>query len=156
MKNIDPIDCKILNQLQKDGRISNAELSEKVHLSPSATAERTKRLQKDGYIKGYFAKLAPAKLNKALMVFIEVKLNRTDVKVFDEFNQAVQKSAEIMECHMLAGGFDYLIKARVKDMDAYRNFLGDVLLSLPGVRETHTYPVMEEVKDSNIIAIDSY
>ncbi|PCI87211.1 MAG: ArsR family transcriptional regulator [Hyphomicrobiales bacterium] len=156
MKDIDPIDCKILNELQKDGRISNAELSEKINLSPSATAERTKRLQKDGYIKGYFAKLSPSKLNKALMVFIEVKLNRTDVNVFNEFNQAVQKSAEIMECHMLAGGFDYLIKARVKDMDSYRNFLGDVLLSLPGVRETHTYPVMEEVKDSNIIAIDSF
>lgn len=154
MKDIDAIDCQILNQLQKDGRISNAELSEKIHLSPSATAERTKRLQKDGYIKNYFAKLCPAKLNKSLMVFVEVKLNRTDVNVFSEFNQAVQKSAEIMECHMLAGGFDYLIKARVKDMDAYRNFLGDVLLSLPGVRETHTYPVMEEVKDSNIIPID--
>lgn len=153
MKNIDPIDCKILSQLQEDGRISNAELSEKIHLSPSATAERTKRLQKDGYIKNYYAKLCPVKLDKALMVFIEVKLNRTDVNVFNEFNQAVQKSAEIMECHMLAGGFDYLIKARVKDMDAYRNFLGDVLLSLPGVRETHTYPVMEEVKDSNIIPI---
>ncbi|MBL1242561.1 MAG: Lrp/AsnC ligand binding domain-containing protein [OCS116 cluster bacterium] len=153
MKDIDPIDCKILSELQKDGRISNAELSEKIHLSPSATAERTKRLQKDGYIKGYYAKLCPTKLNKALMVFIEVKLNRTDVNVFNEFNQAVQKSAEIMECHMLAGGFDYLIKARVKDMDAYRNFLGDVLLSLPGVRETHTYPVMEEVKDSNILPL---
>lgn len=140
--------------MQKDGRISNAELSEKIHLSPSATAERTKRLQKDGYIKSYFAKLCPTKLNRALLVFVEVKLDRTDLDIFNKFNEAVQKSAEILECHMLAGGFDYLIKARVKDMSAYRHFLGDVLLALPGVRETHTYPVMEEIKDNNFIPLD--
>ncbi|MGL1919585.1 MAG: Lrp/AsnC ligand binding domain-containing protein [Hyphomicrobiales bacterium] len=153
MKDIDPIDCQILNHLQKDGRISNAELSEKVHLSPSATAERTKRLQKEGYIRNYYAKLCPAKLNRSLLVFVEVKLDKTNVEIFNEFNDAVQKSAEIMECHLLAGGFDYLVKARVKDMDAYRQFLSGVLLSLPGVRETRTYPVIEEVKDSNLISI---
>lgn len=153
MKDIDSIDCQILNLLQKDGRISNAELSEKVHLSPSATAERTKRLQKDGYILNYHAKLCPKKLNRSLLVFVEVKLDKTNVDIFNEFNDAVQKSAEIMECHLLAGGFDYLIKARVKDMDAYRQFLSGVLLSSPGVRETRTYPVIEEVKDSNVISI---
>lgn len=154
MKNIDSIDCQILDQLQKDGRISNAELSEKINLSPSATAERTKRLQKDGYIKNYFAKLCPQKLNKSLLVFVEVKLDRSDVDIFNKFDEAVHRSAAIMECHLLAGGFDYLIKARVKDMDAYRSFLSGVLLSLPGVRETRTYPVIEEVKDSNIIPLD--
>lgn len=153
MKDIDSIDCEILNQLQLDGRISNADLSEKVHLSPSATAERTKRLQKEGFIKGYFAKLCPTKLNRSLLVFVEVKLDRSNVDIFNQFDQAVHKSPEIMECHLLAGGFDYLIKARVKDMDAYRNFLSRVLLSLPGVRETKTYPVIEEVKDSNVISI---
>lgn len=154
MKNIDPIDRQILNQLQHNGRISNSELSEKINLSPSATAERTKRLQKEGYIKNYYASLCPIKLDKALLVFVEVKLDKTNVDTFDRFNLAVQKTTEVLECHMLAGGFDYLIKARVKDMHAYRHFLGTVLLSLPGVRETHTYPVMEEVKDTNIISID--
>lgn len=151
---MDAIDKKILDQLQRDGRISNSDLSDRVHLSPSATAERTKRLQKDGYIKDYLARLCPEKLDKSLLVFVEVKLERTNKDIFKQFNDAAKISPEVMECHMVAGGFDYLIKARVKDMQAYRQFLAGTLLSLPGVRETHTYPVMEEVKDSNIIKID--
>ena len=154
MHDLDLIDRKILTHLQVSGRISNAELSERVHLSPSATAERTKQLQVNGYIKSFHAKLCPDKLDKSLMVFVEVKLDKTNLDVFDKFNQAIQETPEVLECHMLAGGFDYLIKARVKDMHEYRQFLGTALLSLPGVRETHTYPVMEEVKDNNFIAID--
>jgi Lrp/AsnC family transcriptional regulator, leucine-responsive regulatory protein len=146
MKDIDRIDRKILRALQDDGRLTNIELSDRVSLSPTATAERVKRLTRDGYIEGYSARLSPAKLGRSLLVFVEVKLDRTTPDIFDAFARAVKTSDDVMECHMVAGGFDYLVKARVAGMDAYRTFLSDVILSLPGVRETHTYAVMEEIK----------
>jgi Lrp/AsnC family leucine-responsive transcriptional regulator len=143
---LDKINKKILNELQNDGRISNVDLSAKVNLSAAACLERVRKLQEAGYIIGFAAELNPRMLDVALLVFIEVVLDRTTPDVFDEFKSSVQSIREIVECHMVAGGFDYLIKARVKDMDAYREFLGKSLLQLKGVRETHTYAVMEEVK----------
>ena len=106
------------------------------------------RLGKEGYILGYQAHLNPAKLGAGLMVFVEVLLDRTSPNVFDQFKASVQVRPEIMECHMVAGGFDYLLKTRMADMGAYRDFAGTVLWQLPGVRETRTYPVMEEVKNT--------
>jgi Lrp/AsnC family leucine-responsive transcriptional regulator len=153
MKELDRIDRKILRAMQDNGRLTNLELAEKISLSPTATAERLKRLTRDGYIQGYTAKLSAEKLDRGMLVFVEVKLDRTTPDVFDAFSHAVQKSDEVMECHMVAGGFDYLVKARVKGMDAYRSFLSDVILSLPGVRETHTYPVMEEVKNTDKLPV---
>ncbi|MDE2253112.1 MAG: Lrp/AsnC ligand binding domain-containing protein, partial [Betaproteobacteria bacterium] len=94
------------------------------------------------------------KLGASLLVFIEVVLDRTTPDVFEQFKAAARNRPEIMECHMVAGGFDYLLKTRVADMPAYREFLGTVLLSLPGVRETHTYAVMEEVKNSQALQVD--
>jgi Lrp/AsnC family leucine-responsive transcriptional regulator len=114
---------------------------------------RTQRLQKDGYILGYEAKLNPAKLGRGMAVFVEILLDRTTANVFDAFKAAVQVHDEIMECHLVAGGFDYLIKLRVADMQAYRDFAGRVLWQLPGVRETRTYAVMEEVKESRRLAV---
>jgi len=146
MKDLDRIDRKILRSLQSDGRLTNTELADRISLSPTATAERVKRLTRDGYIEGYSARLSPEKLGRTLLVFVEVKLDRTTPDVFDAFARAVKMSDDVMECHMVAGGFDYLVKARVAGMDAYRAFLSDVILSLPGVRETHTYAVMEEIK----------
>ena len=143
---LDKIDERILRALQADGRISNLKLAEEVHLSPTAVLERVKRLTRDGYILGYEARLNPAKLGAAMLVFIEVHLDRTVQDVMDTFKAAVQARPEILECHLVAGGFDYLLKTRVRDMAAYRDFLGKVLLSLPGVRETRTYAVMEEIK----------
>jgi Lrp/AsnC family leucine-responsive transcriptional regulator len=150
---IDAIDRKILTVLQEDGRTTNLDLAENVGLSPTAATERVKRLTRDGYIEGYMARLSPAKLGRGLLVFVEVKLERTTPEVFDAFAKAVLRSPEVMECHMVAGGFDYLVKTRVEDMTAYRRFLADVMLALPGVRETHTYAVMEEVKSTNRIPI---
>ncbi len=150
---IDRIDRKILAMLQEDGRITNIDLADRVGLSPTAASERVKRLTRDGYIEGYTARLSPEKLGRGLLVFVEVKLDRTAPDVFDAFAKAAQRSPEVMECHMVAGGFDYLVKARVEDMTAFRRFLSDVMLTLPGVRETHTYAVMEEVKASNRIPI---
>jgi Lrp/AsnC family transcriptional regulator, leucine-responsive regulatory protein len=146
---LDRIDLRILNVLQADGRISNLKLAEAVALSPTAVLARTQRLQRDGYILGYEARLNPLKLGRGMLVFVEVLLDRTTPNVFNEFKAAVQVRDEILECHMVAGGFDYLIKTRMADMAAFRDFAGSVLWQLPGVRETRTYAVMEEVKNSS-------
>ncbi len=145
---IDRIDRKILQILQEDGRISNLKLAESVALSPTAVLARVQRLTRDGYVLGYEARLNPLLLGAGLMVFVEVLLDRTTPHVFEEFSAAVQTRPEIMECHMVAGGFDYLLKTRQADMEDYRRFAGEVLWRLPGVRETRTYAVMEEVKNS--------
>ena len=145
---LDRIALKILDALQLDGRISNLKLAETVALSPTAVLARVQRMTKEGYILGYEARLNPLKLGTGLMVFVEVLLDRTTPNVFDAFKAAAQARSEIMECHMVAGGFDYLLKTRVLDMNAYREFAGTVLWQLPGVRETRTYAVMEEVKNS--------
>ena len=144
----DRIDLRILRVLQNDGRIPNLKLAEAVSLSPTAVLARTQRLQREGYILGYEARLNPLKLGLGMMVFVEVLLDRTTPNVFDQFKAAVQVRDEIMECHMVAGGFDYLLKTRMADMAAYREFAGSVLWQLPGVRETRTYAVIEEVKCS--------
>jgi len=146
---IDRIDLRILNVLQTDGRIANLKLAEAVALSPTAVLARTQRLQRDGYILGFEARLNPLKLGRGMLVFVEVLLDRTTPNVFNEFKAAVQVRDEILECHMVAGGFDYLIKTRMADMAAFRDFAGRVLWQLPGVRETRTYAVMEEVKHSS-------
>lgn len=150
---IDKIDARILRVLQADGRISNLKLAEEVHLSPTAVLERVKRLTRDGFILGYEARLNPDKLGAGMMVFVEVVLDRTTPDVMNAFKAAVQVRPEILECHLVAGGFDYLIKTRVADMAAYRELIGSVVWALPGVRETHTYAVMEEVKNTTALAI---
>ncbi|MCB2020552.1 MAG: Lrp/AsnC ligand binding domain-containing protein [Rhizobacter sp.] len=150
---IDKIDLKILRVLQKDGRISNLKLADEVHLSPTAVLERVKRLTREGFILGYTARLNPDKLGAGMLVFVEVVLDRTTPDVMNAFKAAVQVRPEILECHLVAGGFDYLIKTRVADMAAYRELIGSVMWSLPGVRETHTYAVMEEVKNTAALAL---
>jgi Lrp/AsnC family leucine-responsive transcriptional regulator len=141
---LDRTDRRILSVLQADGRISNLKLAEAVHLSPTAVLERVKRLHRDGYILGYEARL---------LVFIEVLLDRTTPDAMSQFKAAVQVRPEILECHLVAGGFDYLLKTRVASMAAYREFVGAVIWTLPGVRETRTYAVMEEVKHTTQIPV---
>lgn len=150
---LDRIDRRILAALQEDGRITNLELAEKIGMSATATAERVKRLSRDGFIVGYTARLDPLHLQRGLLVFVEIKLDRMNPEVFTTFAVAVKKAPEVLECHLIAGGFDYLVKARVRDMEAYREFLSEVLMTLPGVRETHTYPVMEEVKNTTVLPV---
>jgi Lrp/AsnC family leucine-responsive transcriptional regulator len=154
MPDLDRIDLKILAALQADGRLANQKLAEAVALSPTAVLARTQRLTREGYILGYEARLNPAKLGAGLMVFVEVLLDRTVQDVMDNFRAAVQVRPEILECHLVAGGFDYLLKTRVADMAAYRSFIGEVIWSLPGVRETRTYAVMEEVKNTTALSLE--
>lgn len=152
-KKIDRIDKNILNELQKDGRLSNVELSKRVGLSPTPCLERVKRLEKEQYITGYQANLNSVKLDLALLVFVEISLSKTSPDVFDDFAAAVHELDVIQECHLVSGDFDFLLKTRVKDMLAYRQLLGDTLLRLPAVSESRTYVVMDEIKSNNILRI---
>lgn len=152
-KKLDRIDRNILVELQKNGRLSNVELSKRVGLSPTPCLERVKRLENDGYISGYQAILNPQLLDAALLVIVEITLTKTSPDVFDDFSKAVQSLDVIQECHLVSGDFDFLLKTRVKDMAAYRELLGDTLLRLPSVSESRTYVVMEEVKSANVLPI---
>jgi Lrp/AsnC family leucine-responsive transcriptional regulator len=150
---MDETDKRLLRLLQRDGRMTNVELARQANLSQAAAFERVKKLQRDGVIEGYTVKLNPAKLDRTLLIFVEITLDRTNQAIFEDFAAAVRRTPDILECHMLAGGFDYLLKARVSDMAAYRTFLGETLVSLPGVRQTHTYTVMEEVKNAGDLPV---
>ena len=148
MRKLDAIDVAILDALQRDGRLPNVALAKAVGLSPTPCAERVRALEAAGIISGYAATLDAAKLDLGLTVFIEVAIERTSEDTFGAFRDAMLAIAQVAECHMVAGGFDYLLKVRVRDMAAYRAFLGEVLSKVPGIRSTHTYAVMERVKDS--------
>jgi Lrp/AsnC family transcriptional regulator, leucine-responsive regulatory protein len=153
MQTLDAVDRRLLRVLQVEGRISNAELAKRCNLSPAACFERVRRLRERRVITGYAALIDPTMAGRGLLIFVEVLLDRTTGDVFEAFAAAVRAQPEVLECHMVAGGFDYLIKARVGDMDAYRVFLGDVLVKMPGVRETRTYAVLEEVKSTTVLPL---
>lgn len=150
---LDRIDLTILDVLQKDGRISNVDLAKKVNLSASPCLDRVKRLESEGYIERFGAFLNPHKLKYGMSAFIQVTLDRTTGDVFSRFREEVVKIKEVAECHMVAGGFDYLLKLRFENMEAYREVLG-VIVELPAVSQTHTYVVMEKVKDDLGIPIE--
>lgn len=142
---IDRTDRRILAILQGEGRISNVELARRVNLSPSPCLERVRRLEAAGLIRSYGAKLDAAALGYGTTAFIQVTLDRTTAEVFDRFRDAVVLIGEVAECHMVAGGFDYLLKLRLRDMEDYRDVLATVV-DLPGVAQTHTYVVIEPIK----------
>ena len=139
------IDLRLLRLLEQDGRLSYVELARQVGLTTTPCKERVKRLEREGYITGYHAQLNPEKLGRGLVVFVQISLQRTAGDAFKEFTEAVRDIPAIEECHLVAGNFDYLIKARVRDMNEYREFLGSSLMQLPGVQESTSYPVMEAV-----------
>ena len=151
-KRFDAIDLNILDALQRDGRVSNVALAKMVGLSPTPCAERVRALESSGVIAGYTARLDAESLDLGLLVFIEISIDRTSQDAFDQFAAAMTRIPQVQECHMVAGGFDYLVKVRVPDMAAFRAFLGEVLSKVPGIRQTHTYAVMECVKES--VAVD--
>lgn len=150
---LDRIDRNILIELQHNGRISNVELAKRVGLSPTPCLERVKRLEKKKVIKSYTALLDPVYLDASLLVYVEIRLHRSSADVFDRFNRAVNQLDDILECHLVSGDFDYLLKTRVADMSTYRKVLNQTLLDLPDIKDSRTYVVMEEVKYSTRIAI---
>jgi len=153
VRTLDRVDRQLLALLQSDGRLTVAELARTVNLTLTPCIERVRRLERDGYIEGYFARLSPRHLGQPLLAFTEVTLDHAAPDVIQAFREAVQRVEEISECHLVAGGFDFLIKARVRDMDDYRRVLGDHIASVRGVRHTQTYFVLEEVKSTHALPI---
>jgi Lrp/AsnC family leucine-responsive transcriptional regulator len=143
---LDKFDWRILDAVQANGKMSLSELSEHIGLSKTPCQIRLKRLEEEGYITGYHARLNMRLIRKNYVVFIQVKLEATSRHHLDKFNQAVRKMDAIQACHMMAGGFDYLLKVRCRNMEEYRVILTDDINDLPGVYQTTTFPVMEEVK----------
>lgn len=152
-ENLDFIDLQLLATLQNEGRIPVVDLAKKVNLSATPCTLRMRRLEQEGVIIGYHARINPVALNQALMVFVTVSLKATDEASLKAFNAAVKPVKQILECHMLGGGFDYLLKIRVRDMPEYREILGSIIGALPMIENTHSYFVMEEVKESPLLPI---
>ncbi|MDF0605825.1 Lrp/AsnC ligand binding domain-containing protein [Neisseriaceae bacterium TC5R-5] len=153
-KTLDKIDLKILHQLQKNGRMAMTELAERVQLSTTPCTERVRRMERDGVIQGYHARLNPHAIGAALLVFVEIKLEAKSGNIFDAFRREIMSIPEILECHLVSGDFDYLIKARIPDISLYRKLLGDILLQLPSAKESKSYVVMEEVKETLILPLN--
>tara|TARA_B110000503_G_scaffold96659_2_gene145340 strand:- start:4267 stop:4764 length:498 start_codon:yes stop_codon:yes gene_type:complete len=147
------IDRNILRILQKDGRISYTDLAREVGLSVTPCIERVKRLERSGYIEGYSARLNPERLNAGLVVFVQIRLNHTSQENFEEFRSSVMQLEDIQSCYLVSGNYDYLLKARVADMTAYRELLGSRILKLPAVQESTSYVVMEELKETMEVAV---
>ncbi|NMF97406.1 winged helix-turn-helix transcriptional regulator [Aromatoleum toluolicum] len=150
---MDRIDLKILAELQKDARLSFVELARRVGLSKTPCAERVRKLEEGGVIRGYHADLDPVAMDRAHVVIVQVLLNGTTAHELKLFNEAVQRIPEIQTCQMIAGDFDYLLTVRTRDIQTYRSVLGEKISELPCVKQTHTYVVMEVVKDEKTIEI---
>ena len=153
VEEIGKIDRNILRTLQQDGRISYTDLARRVGLSVTPCIERVKRLERNGYILGYSAKECPTKLEAGLVVFVQIRLNHTSQKNFEEFRRSVIDLENIQSCFLVSGNYDYLLKARVADMAAYRELLGHRILKLPAVQESTSYVVMEELKETMEVPI---
>lgn len=145
---LDRYDRRILGALAQEGRLSMAALADKVGLSKTPVTVRLKRLEAEGYIRGYHAALDADRLGLAQVAFVQVTLTQTTATALEEFNAAVRAAPGIESCHMIAGGFDYLLKIRTKDVAAYRRALTDVIAHLPHVSQTTTFMAMETVKDA--------
>ena len=153
MIELDRIDHKILDILQRQGRISNTELAEQIGLSMSPCSERVKRMEREGVISGYYARVNPAAVGRTILVFVEITLASKSDEVFDQVRDEMLLVPEVQECHLVSGRFDYLIKARLRAMSEYRTLLGSILKKLPVAAQSDSYVVMEEVKETLAIRI---
>lgn len=154
MRNLDRIDLKILDILQREGRIAVTELAERISLSATPCSDRIKRMEREGVILGYQARVNPAALGKNLLVFLEIKLSAKSGDMFDKVKQELLYVPEVMECHLVSGDFDYLVKARLTEMNEYRRLLGVILKRLPASAESRSYVVMEEIKETLYLSVD--
>ena len=132
---LDQTDRRILAALQKQGRISNADLSEMVNLSPSACHRRVQRLETDGYIRDYVALLDARKMKVPTTVFVEITLSGQRDEILDAFEKAVARIPDVLECHLMAGSFDYLLKVVASDSEDFARIHRQYLTRLPGVAQ---------------------
>lgn len=154
MTDIDRIDRKILDILQREGRLPMTELAQRIGLSTSPCSERVRRMERDGVITGYHARVSPKALGKNLLVFVEITLASKSDQIFDKVRDELLHVPDVQECHLVSGVFDYLVKARLGGMDEYRSLLGDILKKLPVNAQSNSYVVMEELKESLALRTD--
>ena len=154
VKALDKLDRRILALLQKDGRLSMKELGEQVGLSITPCIERVKRMERDGIISGYYARINPSALGASLLMFVQITLSNKSGEMFEQFRREVLRIPQVLECHLVSGDFDYIIKARIHEMNEYRKLLGDILLQLPGAAQSKSYVVMEEIKESLFLDVE--
>ncbi|MGR9249579.1 Lrp/AsnC family transcriptional regulator [Rhizobium sp. WYCCWR10014] len=147
-ESLDRIDLKILRALQSEGRLTNADLAERVNVSAATCHRRTQRLFQEGFITGVRAEVAPTAIGLGALVMVGVVLDRSTPESFAEFEGAVMVMKEVLECNLVAGDFDYLLKIRVRDMADFNKLHGQKLIALPGIRQTRTFFVMKEVKEN--------
>lgn len=148
MDDLDRIDRRILHHLQRDGRASNADIAKAVHVSPATCHRRTQRLFEQGYIRAVRAQIAPERVERGALVIVGVVLDRSTPESFASFEAAVKKLRMVLDCHLVAGDFDFFLKVRVRDMADFNRLHGELLIALPGVRQTRTFFVMKEVVDN--------
>lgn len=145
---LDRTDRRILHLLQQNGRLTNAELAKAVNVSPATCHRRTQRLFNDGFVRGVRAEVAPAKVDRGALVVVGVVLDRSTPQSFAAFEHAVVNLPFVLDCHLVAGDFDYFLKIRVRDISDFNRLHGEQLIALPGVRQTRTFFVMKEVVDN--------
>ena len=153
MYELDTIDLRILDLLQQQGRLAMTELGESGCLSTSPGSQRVKRLEQLGVITGYYARINPQALGRSLLVFVEITLTEKSEQIFKKVRDALAHIPEVQECHLIAGRFDYLIKARLGGMNEYRRLLGTILAQMPVPAQSNSYVVMEEVKESTALRV---
>jgi Lrp/AsnC family leucine-responsive transcriptional regulator len=154
MQTLDPIDRRILSELQQDGRLSHVELAERVGLTPTPCTRRVRELEAAGVIQGYAALVDPRKVGLAIQAVVQVKLERHTDEIVERFRRAVQERPEVLACQAMTGDMDFLLQVVVRDVDALSDFTLRRLLRLPGVRDVRSGIVLETVKRSTAIPVD--
>ncbi|HOM20621.1 MAG TPA: AsnC family transcriptional regulator [Ottowia sp.] len=155
MLKLDRIDRKILDELQRDGRLAITELAQRVGLSTSPCSERVRRLEREKVILGYHARVDPEALGRGLLVFVELTLSSKSSQTFEAVRQALLLEPRVIECHLISGSFDYLVKARLSAMREYRDLLGQILRQIPVPAQSNSYVVMEEIKEGLALPVDA-
>jgi len=150
---LDPTDRRILEALQRQGRISNQELSDTVNLSPSACHRRVQRLEEEGYIMGYVALLDPRRMGRLTVVFVEITLQGQADEVLDAFERAVARVPEVLECHLMAGSADYLLKVVAMDTEDFARIHRKSLATLPGVRGMQSSFALRTVRQTTALPV---
>jgi Lrp/AsnC family transcriptional regulator len=150
---LDKIDFKILNALQEDASRSAAEIAEAVGLSQSPCWRRIQRLKDEGYVSKIVAVLNPEKLNLRTQLFVQVKVSRADVVNLNEFSQAIRNFPEVMECHVILGAFDFLLRVVAQDIHAYEKFFFEKLSRVPGIQEVNSFVAVSEIKATTALPL---
>jgi len=153
MADIDRIARKILDALQREGRLPMTELAQRIGLTTSPCTERVKRLEREGVIEGYHARVNPEALGRTLLVYVELTLSSKSTQIFDAVRQALLLEPRVLECHLISGSFDYLVKVRLTAMREYRELLGHILRQIPVPAQSNSYVVMEEIKENGPLTV---